>query len=192
MSQLVPPEARPSPQDDASGVRPSDGLGHPGLSSGVRCADPSDAHDVAWVQALSWQFALEQRLIPRGRPPHDFYAEVRRWGRRIVDGPLPVLVSLWQGQLVGYVALVEDASAPVRAAVVQSAHALPAVWTHRAAQNLVVAACDWLTQRSFRRVAISVLAENSAAQWFLTQNGFRLEGTVLAKKHLHNRFVKAL
>jgi RimJ/RimL family protein N-acetyltransferase len=192
MSQIVPPEALPSPQDDESGLRPTGGLGRAKLSSGVRTAEPADAHGVAWVQALSWQFALEQRLIPHGRPPHDFYAEVRRWGRRIVDGPLPVLVSMWQGQLVGYVALGDDPSAPVRAATVQSAHALPAMWTHRAAQNLVIAAVDWLGQRNFRRVAISVLSENAAAQWFLTQNGFRLEGTVLSKKHLHNRFLRTL
>jgi RimJ/RimL family protein N-acetyltransferase len=192
MSQVVRPEEHPSPHPDASGVRSSEALGQPGLSSGVRTANPADAHDIAWVQALSWQFALEQRLIPRGRPPHDFYGEVRRWGRRIVDGPLPVLVSLVEGQLVGYVALASDTSAPVRAACVESAHALPAVWTHRSAENLVIAACDWLAQRGYRRVAISVLTENSAAQWFLTQNGFRLEGTVLAKKHLHNRFVRTL
>jgi L-amino acid N-acyltransferase YncA len=189
--QAADTEREESAHEDASGIRPSE-LEPPLLSSGVRQAGPSDAHDIAWVQTRSWQFAFDQRLVPRGRPPHDFYAEVRRWGRRIVDGLLPVFVSLREGQLVGYAALAEDAGALTRSAVVQSAHALPELWHDRAAENLVIAASDWLAQRRFRSLGICVLSENSAAQWFLTQQGFQLQGSIFRKGHMHNRYALAL
>lgn len=183
----------PPPDDERSGAREQ--TAHDtttSLQHGVRLAVPSDAYDIAWVKAQSWQIAYEQRLVPHARDPQDFYGDIRRWTRRIEAGALPVFAALRTGQLVGYLALSEIGPSSVGAARVDSAHVLPAYWRDRIGDNLMLAAEAWLSQRSFTELWIYVLTENAAIQRFLMELGFSLRDTCMRKGYLHSRYVKAL
>ena len=190
----VPPDSRSAPSDEpASRGDPASDVHVRGrCPNGVCTAIAGDAQAIAWVQALSWQVAYEQRIVQTAPPGRHFEAGVGRWALRIKHGLLPVLVVLRERSVVGYLSLREGPGESTRVAHVESAHLLPTHWRERTGESLLLAATAFLMQREFDELSIAVHTENTRMQWYLVDHGLGMREMFMRGGRMYTRYALPL
>ena len=142
------------------------------MSITIRSAKPSDASEIARVHVATWRTAY-QGIVPQAYlDALDADARTARWEDELAKGDSYLFVAEEEGVLCGFIGggmvreTLQDYDAEIYAIYVLAEAQQRGIGT-----RLVSALADALVQHGFARLAVWVLADNPACQFYASLGG---------------------